>query len=46
MQLFENETILSVGARDLPFTYTGAPLENVEIDLEALKDRPFDTEGL
>ena len=46
MQLFEIETILSVSARDIPLAYTGAPLENVQVDLNSLKDKPFDTEGL
>ena len=41
MQLFEIETILSVEARDI-----GAEGFDPNIDLQSLKDKPFDTEGI
>ena len=43
LKLFEIETILSARARgELP----SIPLNNVQIDLESLKDKPFDMEGI
>lgn len=45
MKLFEIETILSVRARDLP-NNNNLPLQNVEINLDILRDKPFDTEGI
>ncbi|KAL4472088.1 hypothetical protein ABPG72_001086 [Tetrahymena utriculariae] len=45
MKLFEIETILSVRARDLP-NNSNQPLQNVEINLDILRDKPFDTEGI
>ena len=41
MQLFEIETILSVEARDI-----GTEGLNPNIDLNTLKGKPFDTEGI
>lgn len=45
MKLFEVETILSVTARGADLDYI-TPLQEVEIDLSALSNRPFDTDGL
>lgn len=45
MKLFEIETILSVRARDMPLT-NNSPLNNVEINLDILRDKPFDSEGI
>ena len=41
--LFEVETILSVRERG---RMPNSPLENLEINLDTLKDRPFDTEPI
>lgn len=43
--MFEIETILSVRARDLPLI-DEKELENIVVDLEKIKDQPFDTEGI
>ncbi|KAL4469643.1 hypothetical protein ABPG74_004896 [Tetrahymena malaccensis] len=45
MKLFEIETILSVRGRDQPIS-NNQPLQNVEINLDILRDKPFDTEGI
>jgi len=46
MKLFEIETILSVAARDMPLNNSKMEVKDVKIDLEAIKNKPFDTEGL
>lgn len=45
MKLFEIETILSVRARDVPMI-DDSKIDTVAVDLEKIKNQPFDTEGI
>ena len=45
MQLFEIETILSVKERGIEIPNEPIKDESFQLDLDSLKERPFDTEG-